>query len=122
MKWWIPSSPSVRCLAAALLPLLSGCGHMLPEPDESCGYLVNTFHRLAAEKDRGATLEEQRQQVEEKRSYPSVKSYLNGVLAVIYRHPELDADQIRTQVRDECRVDSVGRVRMPPDWSPWTHS
>jgi len=121
MKRWIPSSPSVMCLAASL-SLLSGCGHMLPERDESCSQLASTFHRLAAEKDRGATLEQQRQAVEEKRGYPSVKSYLNGVLAVIYRHPELDADQIRTQVRDDCSVDSVGRIRMPPDWSPWTHS
>jgi hypothetical protein len=119
MKRRTPLPSAAACL---LTSLLLGCGHMLPKPDESCEQLAGTFHRLAADKDRGTTLEEQRQLVRDERSYAAVQRYLYGVLAVIYDHPELNADQIRNQVRDSCRVDSDGRIEMPPDWDPWTHS
>jgi hypothetical protein len=114
---------SLVLIAACFL----ACAHSQGQPEDACAGMARAFHALGSSKDLGLSLEEQlglvRALARESKDPvpPEANLYLEGMLAIIYSHPELDAEAIRSRVLEVCTTDAEGRISLPPDWDPWRH-
>ena len=119
---------SQLCIGAAALALLA-CQSPAPltaavpaTRGGACSDLAYAFFLVAEKEDRGASQAAQIEALRQSIHTPFATQpdrtlrQLEQVVEIVYRNPDLSAQQIEAKVRDDCVVDEQGRAVLPRIW------